>query len=140
MSEANFSPSDEPAPSTPESTPATPPPLRKPVSAARKVISLIFLIGLLVAGGIQLFAVIGYRRAVARLEAIQSDEQTVSRPHRPEIESQIGNKTEGPGVVEGPERIVTYTWKGLREYSLDIYYDPYASDRFLRFETEDAAD
>lgn len=139
MSEANFSASDEPAPSTPESTPAPPPP-RKPVSPARNVISLVLLIGLLVAGGIQLLAVIGYNKAVARLQAIQSDDKTVSRPHRPEVETQIGKKTEGPGVVKGPERVVTYTWQGLRGYTLKVHYDPVAGDRFLRFETEDAGE
>lgn len=141
MSEANFSASDEPAPNAvnPESTPATPPP-RKPVSSARKLISLVLLIGLLVAGGIQLLAVISYNKAVAKLQAILSDDTTVSRPHRPEIETRIGKKTEGPGVIKGPERMVSYTWQGLRGYEVKIFYDPMAGDRFLRFETGDAGE
>ena len=140
MSEANLGASDEPAPITPESTSATPPPPRKSVSTTRKAISSILLVGLLAACAIQLLAVFGYNRAVAQLESIQSDKDMVSRPTQTEIETRIGKKADGPSTGDGPEKVATYTWQGLRRYSVLVYYNPVTGDRFLRYETQDATE
>jgi hypothetical protein len=114
---------------------------KKPVSPARNAIGLIVLLALLVVGGLQYWAFIGHNSAVKALESRAKDEDKGLLSVE-ETETLIGKSPDGPGtdVQEGGQNFTkkTYTWRGIKPYTLTVFYLKGSDPRMHHFETEGA--
>ena len=114
---------------------------KKQVSPVRKAVGLVALLAMLVICGIQYWAFFGYNRAVKALDARTTDEDK-GLLQVAEAESLLGRQPDGPGgdVDEGARSFTkkTYTWRGLRSYTLTAFYTKEANPYLHHFETEGA--
>ncbi len=113
----------EPSSSAPNATT----PAKPEVSPTRNLIGLIVLVVVLIVGGMQVIAVMGYSSAVKKLNA-RAAEETKDLMSEDEAEKLMGGKKpegEGEKVQDGNYTFLkkTYTWTGpIKSYPIYAYY------------------
>jgi hypothetical protein len=91
------------------------------VSPLRNLIGLVVLLAVITVGVVEVMANMGFNNAVNALNGKLKDVEL--GPSQPEVEKLMGKTPDGPGVREGSESRVRYTWRGVfRSYSLVAYY------------------
>jgi hypothetical protein len=113
---------------------------KKPISPARRMVSLIVLAGVIVFGCIEVIPKWGYNSAVAKLETRTGDEDKGLMTMQ-EAEALMGKDADGPAADFRQENwsfsTKTYTWKGLLwHYTLTAYYTKEKEPHLHHYETE----
>ena len=117
--------------------------LSKPeISPARKIVGIVVLAAVVVAGFFQYSAVLGYNRAVKALDARSQDEEQ-GLMQVPDVESLVGKAADGPGgdFQDGTRTFIQtkYTWRGpIKSYTLTAYYTKGAGPCLHHFEPDGA--
>jgi hypothetical protein len=116
-------------------------PPKPKVSPARNAVGLVGLLILIAIAVFQYWAFFGFNAAVHALEARSQDEEK-GLVDIAEVERLIGKTPDGPGsdFLDGNRTFTktTYTWRGLRSYTLTAYYTKGLGPCLHHFETESA--
>jgi hypothetical protein len=113
---------------------------KKPVSPVRNIIGIVVLIAVCVAGWFQYSALAGYNAAVNKLEA-RSQEEGKDLMTESEAATLLNKEPDDAGtdVKEGnfDFKKKTYTWRGLKSYTVTAYYTKTKAPALHHFETTD---
>ena len=115
-------------------------PAKKPISPARRIVSLILLAGVIGFGCVEVIPKWGYNAAIAKLEA-RTAEENKDLMTMQEAEKLMSKTADGPAVDFTQDNYrfskKTYTWNGLLwHYTITAFYTPEKEPHLHHYATE----